>query len=188
MPTSFEQAEESVHEMAQRVMRQHHAGTAGTPGLKFLDASAPEGFSFVRLCILMAFSDEENEPALKCDGFPVQAIVSVIPLKQRVDKRADAEIVIDKAKWEEFDEPKRLALLDHCIEHIEIHTDENGIVKTDDIGRPKLRLKTCDFRLQGFRSIARRHGENAPEVIAARQFEHDFGDDVLRAAGLFSTR
>lgn len=180
MSTSYEQVDDSVHALATQVLEKHH------PELRFVDAAAESGFSFVRLCLLMAINDEDDEPALKREGYPVQAITSVIPLKQRVDKRADAEIVIDRKKWDELDEPQRLALLDHCITHIDIAVDENGLVKTDDIGRPKLRTKPCDFRVEGFRSVARRHGEAAPEVIAARQFEQDFGDDVLRPAGLFA--
>lgn len=180
MPVSYEQAPEPVHEMAREIMRQHHAGPGG---LKFM---GPDGPEFMRLCILLAFADEEDGAAVKRDGYPVQAIVSAIPLKQRVDKRADAEVVIDRAVWETLNDDRRRALLDHCITHLEIKTDENGCVKTDDIGRPQLRVKLADWNLRGFRSIARRYGNDAPEVVAAQQFAEDFGPDVLEKNRLFA--
>ncbi len=168
---SYEQADDSVHVMALSVMFAHHSE------LRFQGRDGEADYP--RLCILMAHSDEEGEPAVKCHGYPAAAVISVIPIKQRVDKRADAEIVIDAANWEDLDEPKRRALLDHEITHLEIKTDKHGAVEVDDVGRPKLKLRLHDFDFGGFRSIARRYGEDAPEVIAARHFREDFGQDVL---------
>jgi hypothetical protein len=176
MPTCYEQADDAVHEMAREVLEKHH------PDLRLPDKS------HVRLCLLMAYGDDEEEPAVKCHGYPAQAKISVIPLKQRVDKRADAEIIIDRKNWEDLTEPRQRALLDHEIEHLEIQKDENGFVKTDDIGRPKLKLRLHDFDFGGFRAVARRHGDDAPEVRLARQFEQDFGDDVLRKGELYTGR
>jgi hypothetical protein len=177
MPVSYQQADESVHQMAAEILEQHH-----NPDLRM-----PDG-SFVRLCILLAFNDDDGEktPAVKWHGEPADGVVSVISLKQRVDKRADAEIVLDLAKWDDLTEPQQRALLDHFIEHIVISKDENDCVICDDAGRPKIKLRQCDWNLRGFRSIARRYGQDAPEVRAAKQFEEDFGEDVLGKSNLFT--
>lgn len=175
MPIRYEQADDSIHAMAREVMEKHH------PELRMPDQS------YVKLCILMAEDDdlEDGESTLKDAGYPLQAKVSVIQYKQRVDERDDAEILLDRANWERLTEPQQRALLDHAVTHLDIQKDENGFVKTDDVGRPKLKLKVPDFRLSGFRSVARRHGDDAPEVIAARAFERDYGEDVLGRAELF---
>jgi hypothetical protein len=173
MSVCYEQAGDDVCAMAAAVMADYH------PELRMPDKS------WVRLCVLFAFrggDDEDGEPAVKLHGYPCAAVVSVIPLKQRVDKRADAEIVIDRERWDDMTDAQRRALLDHEIEHIELQVDENGLLKTDDVGRPKLRLKLHDWQRGGFRAVARRHGADAPEVVAARHFAEDFGNDVLRPA------
>lgn len=171
MATIYEQARPEVHEMAADILRIHH------PHLKLGDGDP------VKICILMASNDGEEgsrgEPAVKCHGYPAQAVISIIPYKQRVDKRADAEIIIDEANWVDLTEPQQRALLDHEITHLEMQSDESGFVKTDDIGRPKLKLRLHDFQLGGFRTIARRYGADAPEVKLATDFQEKFGADLL---------
>jgi hypothetical protein len=177
MPTSYEQADESVHQMAAEILEKHH-----DPELRMPDKS------FVRLCILMAYNDDDTEksPALRFHGEPADAAVSVINLKQRADERADAEILIDRAKWENLTEGQRRALLDGMIEYLAISKDENGIVITDSVGRPKMKLRQPDYSLRGFRAVARRWGDDSVEVRAAKVFEADFGEDVLSKANLFT--
>lgn len=159
--------------MAQEVMEQFH------PELRM-----PDG-SYVRLCILLAYHGGEdagntNEPAVKCHGYPCYAKISVIPFKQRVDKRADAEIIIDKAWWDGAEDRPRRALLDHEITHLQFKQTREGCLDTDDIGRPKLDLRLHDWQLGGFRSVARRWGDDALDAIEARHFIEDFGRDVLK--------
>jgi hypothetical protein len=143
---------------------------------------------YVRLCILMATSDtpENGEPAVKLHGWPCAAVVSVIGYKQRVDKRADAEIVIDAKWWDGATPNQRRATLDHEITHLEIQKDETGSVKTDDQGRPKLKLRLHDYELSGFRSIAERYGEDALEVMGIRDFDEKFGPSMRGTATLYS--
>ncbi len=172
MSVTYEQAKWDVHKMAGEVMEQHHGKR-----LRFADGVFPT------LCILMANSSKEepNGSAVMLHGYPCQAVISVIPYKQRVDKRADVEIIIDEKNWHDLTEPQQRALLDHEITHLEFDVDlKTGIVKTDDAGRPKLKTRTHDYQIGGFREIARRYGADAPEVITARDFAERFGDDVLK--------
>lgn len=178
MPVIYERAGADVLAMAQKIMEDHH------PELRLGEREYP------KLCIFMATSvsdgESEPEPAVKLHGYPCQAVVSVIPYKQRVDKRADAEIIIDEKNWLDLSETKQRALLDHEITHLEIQKDKDGFVKTDDMGRPKLKLKLHDFDFGGFREVSRRWGDDAPETILARDFEKRFGEDVLGKKELFA--
>lgn len=168
MAVTYDQAPAEVHEMAREILEEHH------PELKLGESE------HVRLCILMAQVTgddvDPDEPAVKWNGYPALAVISVISYKQRVDKRADAEIIIDRKAWDDMTEPKQRALLDHEITHLEIQTDADGFVKSDDQGRPKLKLRLHDWQLGGFRSIAQRYGGDAVEVVEARKFEQDYAD------------
>ncbi len=143
----------------------------------------------LRLCIMMVSSDNEKEEhPLKANGWPQREITSIIPLLQRVDKRADAQILICLKSWESLTDNQRRALIDRAITSLQVEKDENGFIITDDAGRPKLSLRLPDYRMSGFRSIAKRYGADAIEVMDAQQWERDFGQDVLLRDNLFVER
>ncbi len=172
MAAVYEQADESVHQMAREILEANHKERLRMPDQ-----------SFVILCIMFASKEdgESDEAPLKDGRYPAAGAISVIPYKQRVDKRADAEVLLDKREWEDATEPQQRALLDHLITHLELQRDDQGLLKTDDAGRPKLQVRLCDWFLKGFREIAQRYGDDAPEVIAARKFQKQFGETVLKA-------
>lgn len=179
MPTCYQLADATVHAMARQILNEHH------PKLKIGDGE--EEGDYVRLCIMFAFGDAASgEPPVKLHGYPCAAVVSIIPYKQRVDKRADAEIIIDQGQWQDLSDIQRRALLDHEITHLELQKDDVGLVKTDDQGRPKLSMRLHDWQIGGFREIAQRYGEDALEVIGARAFEKDYGDCALANEKLFA--
>jgi len=175
MSSIYDQAEKETYALAAEIMEAHHQ-----------DLRLPDG-TFPRLCILMAAKEEGDEPAVKSHGYPCAAVVSVIPYKQRVDKRADAEIVIDEEAWKGFSDPEKRALLDHEITHLEIQKDDVGCVKTDDFGRPKLKLRLHDWQLGGFASIAKRYGADAIERQEFRKAVEGHGEalGVAKEAKLF---
>lgn len=169
MAIGYTQCGSEIHDAADQVMQEHHKA------LRLSDGSFP------RLC-LMFVHDVDDEQPLKLHGYPCAAVISVIPHKQRADKRADAEILIDEKWWNSAGDKERTALLDHEITHLEICIDDAGFVKCDDQGRPKFKLRLHDWQLGGFRCIAERYGDAAPEVQMARQFEKDFGGVTLASA------
>lgn len=176
MPVVYQLADAAVHALARDVMAEHHAKRL----------IMPDG-DFVKLCIMFAFGDvNSDEPAVKLHGYPCAAVVSIIPYKQRVDKRADAEIIIDRSQWDAMTDLQRRALLDHEITHLEFQKDDVGCVKTDDVGRPKLTMRLHDWQLGGFREIAQRYGEDAIEVVNAKAFKRDYGEAVFAGGGLFA--
>lgn len=170
MPVIYEKSEpdEVINHIARGVMLEHH------PELKLPDDTYPT------LAILWASCGAEDDDApVKWQGYPAAAVISIIPYKQRVDKRADAEIIVDKKHFEKLSDLQQKALIDHEITHLQISLDDQGYVKTDDNGRPKLKLRLHDWQLGGFRSIAKRYGADALETMGARAFEKEYGADVL---------
>lgn len=174
MSVIYEQAEPEVLELAQDIINQYH------PDLRDKPEQNQPG---IRLCILMALTSADDDgPAVKVHGYPAYACVSIIPYKQRVDKRADVEIIVDAKAWEDLTDRRRRALLDHEITHVEVVRDSHGFIKTDDLGRPKLALKNHDWQLGGFRVIAQRYQEDAIDVIEAKKFKDTFGDVAMPEA------
>lgn len=118
-----------------------------------------------------ALTDDNGDstgPALKLGGYPCNAVVRILNLKDRTVGRGDAEIVIDGDQWDTWDDEQKRALIDHEIEHLELKTDDEGVIR-DDLGRPKLRLRKHDVHFGWFDSIARRHGAASFEVQQFRQ-------------------
>lgn len=117
-------------------------------------------------CIL-AFNDKADYP-VKAGGYPVLAYTKVTPLKNRVKGFADVEITLDGSAWESLNEDQRVALIDRELYSLALVYDKDGILKTDDFSRPKIKNKKYDYRLSWFREIAIRHGESSPEVYQAK--------------------
>lgn len=121
----------------------------------------------VQIDYLYAYAKDPEEPGLKLHGYPALAICKITSLKDRVKGMGDCEISIDAKRYSEMSDAQKDALLDHELEHIQIKRDEDGLFKTDDIGRPALKMKLHDFDFGWFSSIAQRHGNNSIEVQQA---------------------
>jgi hypothetical protein len=177
MPAKAEKrdrAPEDVQQMGRELLRQKwHEDIKVGPG----DTDA----DYLRLCILLAYQPMMDH------GRRLGHRVKVTDLSGRLDDRRDIEIILDAEYWDGLTEPQQRAELDHCLTYIELQKDELGSIKTDDAGRPKLTLKPHDWVLRGFKSIAERHGDDAPEVREARQFQKEFGAAVLRTETLFDS-
>ncbi len=105
--------------------------------------------------------DEELIPSIAFKGHPIAAYVKVVSLKDRVYNKFDAIVYVDKFTWDACSEEERLALADHELTHIEFATDKvTGEIKTDDLARPKLKLRNDDFYTNGFYEVMERHGKD----------------------------
>jgi Putative phage metallopeptidase len=174
MATNLAQADDETYAMLDEILRTYH------PELEMGNSG-----EWPTIAIMMAVNEDPDEAPLKINGDPCAAIISVVSYKQRVDNRRDAELLIDAKIWNDLNEAQRRALLDHEATHLQVQFDKDGIIKTDDCGRPKLKMRLHDWTCTGFRSVAKRHGENALEVIQARAFVKKFGADVLAKEELF---
>lgn len=106
-------------------------------------------------------------------GYSALAVVKINSLKDRVEGKADCTIDFDEEAYAQWPESKLRAIIDHELEHLQLQTHKKGArtgeVKTDDCGRPLLKMKLHDLVLGGFECIIARHQENAVEaqIIAA---------------------
>ena len=125
--------------------------------------------------LLMASStlDKHGEPkgpAVKHHGRACAAVIRTVPYKDRVKGCGDLEIVIDQMWWDDHNEKQRLALFDHELGHREPKiSQKTGMVKTDDLGRPKFDRIEHDFEFGWFAATALRHGKQSIEVEQAQQ-------------------
>jgi hypothetical protein len=132
------------------------------------------------VCVLMATAAKDDKgkalaPAVKLHGVACAATVRIVSYKDRVAGREDAEILVDADLWEEASDPERVALLDHELHHLEVQRDDDGHPKSDDCGRPKLKMRHHDHDFGWFDAIARRHGDASYEVKQAKAFADQNG-------------
>lgn len=156
MPT-YGLPDDDVLELVAKTMERHHQ---------------PLHLAEVKIGVLMC-SD------LRHGGYPAYATIKVVPLKDRLTKEYDAELVIDRHSWDHFREKHRRALIDHELSHLSLakfaqHEADDGEISvtfsTDDIGRPKLKLLKGDWNGgDGFREVVKRHGNFAIEFLNAKR-------------------
>jgi hypothetical protein len=105
---------------------------------------------------------------LKHHGYAAAATVKINSLKDRAAGLADCRIILDGDGWEKWDTKRRQAVLDHELFHLEVQRDQEDEIKSDDLGRPKLRLKLHDHQLGIFEEIILRNKEHSidAQVIA----------------------
>jgi hypothetical protein len=121
----------------------------------------------VTINALFAYAPE-GKPAVKLHGRPCYAVIKINSEKDRVEGKADTTMTIDGAAWKAFDDERRLALIGHECHHILVQRDKDGEIKSDDAGRPKLKLRPHDWEFGGFDEIARRYGRASIEVMTVR--------------------
>jgi hypothetical protein len=160
MPVSYEMADESSVKLLEEMVCQHHAE------LKRYG---------VRIGLIMAFGPQNEDgeitkkPIMK-SGVACAGMVRVVSLKDRLTKNLDAEILVDGDLWQEYDDLRKYAILDHELEHLRVQVNEDtGELQTDSLDRPKIKLIPDDLIWWGFAVIAARHGVNSQEVLCMRQ-------------------
>lgn len=114
-------------------------------------------------------STDEDKPALKHHGYPALATIKVNSEEARQHGQADALVRIDRDRWQGMTAARRRALIDHELCHLDLVTDEDGMPKLDDAGRPRLRMVPHDFECGVFDAVVRRHGEESPDHQALKQ-------------------
>lgn len=157
MPKTFTKADAEVVEVMNDALRQYHTD--------LVEAGLRIGVVMVRPA-----TDEvgvPTGPALRFGGAAATACIKKVSPKDRVLKPYDAEIQIDEMRWDDMTDQQRLAVMDHELQHIELQYDD-GVLRTDDDGRPVLKMRPDDWVLTGFEAVVRRHGEAALECPAAK--------------------
>lgn len=171
---SYERAGTDIDELIRETIEEHYAETLGK--------------AEVTVAAVLKFAPLDKEtgkpkgPALKLHGWPCAATIKITPILQRVLDVPDAIMTIDGDRWPKWADERKAAIIDHELCHL-VAEIENDIVITDDIGRPKLRMREHDWQTGGFREIVERHGEAALEILQTHEFIDAGGEQLLLGLG-----
>lgn len=157
MPHTYDLATKAVYDLAEEIMEAHHK---------------PLAQAGVTLDILWHLGDP-----LCHAGYGAYAVIKITSLKERVAGRRDAEIVIDKDKWDKLPDETRKALLDHEITHLIVVQNGNDVMY-DDHHRPRLCMRKHDFQVGWFHEMPARYGAACIEAIQAQKFFHSTAGKV----------
>lgn len=176
MPTTFHDADALTSALLAEVMRAYHPRLA--------EAGVIVG-------VLMA--ENPDGPAIKHGGYAAAATMKPESAIERAKWSRDALLKIDQREWDDLDDDRREALLDHELSHIDridlkgdelrqAVADNAPRWKLDDRGRPKLRSVPGDFNVgDAFNAVIARHGLAAIEY---RNIEHGIRSaDLARRQG-----
>lgn len=155
--TAYEKASPVIHDLVKKVMADHHTD--------LLDCDVEIAILVVR----KISEDGEAFHALKHHGAEAAAKISLVPARRRLLVDHDLELVVDGLTWDNIPAPSREALLDHELTHVVVQKDKNGQPKTDDIGRPRLKLRPDDYAINGFFAVIERHGNFALEAQSVKR-------------------
>jgi len=134
-----------------------------------------------RIGAVMAYPtlDEDGDstgPAMKRGGLAVMAKIKKNGEADRVDGKPDATITLDVEEWDELDEERQRALIDHELYHLIVKRKSLGkTIKIDDGGRPLFDIRPHDWEITGFRVVAERHLAASCEVVEARKLHDRYG-------------
>ncbi|MEA3210974.1 MAG: hypothetical protein QOE70_4031 [Chthoniobacter sp.] len=120
--------------------------------------------------------DEGVTPVLSHGGVPALALARVVGGKDRAKGCSDAEILIDRDRYNDCHPAQQDALLDHELQHFELATDKFGAPTHDAGYRPKLKLRPHDYDFGWFECVARRHGMASFEVQQAKVMMDESGE------------
>lgn len=164
--STYKKATKKIAEFAAPVIEQFHAHLIDT----------------VKIDYVLAFGDPQktggHSPAIKHGGYPALGVCRIVNLKDRAKGNGDVEITLD-ADW--LDDPattdaQKLALLDHELHHIQLRYDGDGALITDDLNRPKIKMRKHDRQFGWFDAVAARQGKASQELIQARAFYETGGE------------
>lgn len=153
MPTTYSDCGSDVVQIADRLKRKFYSD--------LLEADVAIHYLFA--------ASNGDAPALMHHGWPAAALIKINNRRDRVQGLADATLMLDGRAFADWDQERRVAVIDHELYHLEVKRTKFGAVATDDAGRPKVKLKPHDFEIAGFHAMVDRHGLASME---AQNFVH----------------
>lgn len=114
-----------------------------------------------------------SDKGVRHHGRDAYAKIKIANPEARAQLPVDAVLTIDGKAWNRLEEATQRALLDHELEHLVVSweylpwdpdSDDDPSVerrepKLDEYDRPKLNMRSHDFEVGWFKSVAERHGE-----------------------------
>jgi hypothetical protein len=113
-------------------------------------------------------ADLPTPTVLKHHGYPALAVIAVNSPKKRAEGCLDATLTLDGDAWVAMSDAQKEALLHHELLHLLLQISETGALLTDDLSRPKLKIRPHDLQLGLFYEVARRHGTASVDFQEAR--------------------
>lgn len=134
----------------------------------------------VTLDSLLVFTDSESgRPPLLLHGVPCAATIKLVGVKDRVLGKADLLLTVDGTAWDGWRPEEQVALLDHELTHVLVVRDQDGKVRLDKAGRPRLKLRRHDLEIGGFLEVCERHGKAALEAQQYLQMNRLFSQKMF---------
>jgi len=125
--------------------------------------------SRIRFEVLMAWSTSSLPPV---------EVKPTSPLN-RAAGTADALVVVCAARWEEANEARQRATLDHALATIAPVFHRGGLLSTDSAGRPRLKRRYPDLVGIGFRHVWERNRGVAIEATRAVELRERAGQLLM---------
>ena len=159
--STYRLADRTVHAFVEDVMHRYHRDLVEND-----------------VTVEVLFAHGGDGPAITHQGWPAMALVKINPQKERAAGLKDARIVVDGDRWEDWDDRRRTAIIDHELQHLRVQRDKWGGVKTDACNRPLLEMREHDWQFGGFDTLVRRHGINSVEAQSVASVKKRLDDLV----------
>jgi len=117
----------------------------------------------LKLTVLTAHAARDSEgtpkgPAIKHQGYAAHAVIKINSHQKRVEGCGDVTIIVDGDNCSEWSERRLEAILVHELTHLVVVRDNEGVIKSDDCGRPKLKMRLHDVQIGVFTEVAKEYG------------------------------
>ncbi len=175
MPTTYDLCGDDVTAAANELMKTVHT-TLEKVGVEL-------HYRFAHAAVSEA-TGKPVGPAIKQHGRARTHKVKINSADLRSQGLKDATVTLDGDTWRERTSEEQRAIIDDALESIVVVCDkETGDFLTDDLGRPKLRIKEADLYTEGYEAVLKRNGQAALE---AKQLAALW--EVPSVQGMFSFR
>lgn len=169
---TFTRSPQATHDLLVQVIQECY------PDLEELMSESeriPLTFDLLDVFADLDSTGEPVGPAIKSGGYPVAAQISLVSKADRALGRADVLIKIDADGWKDLSDERRAGLLDHELYHLQPRKDKEEAWKKDDLGRQMFAMRSHDVQVGWFIEVAKRRGENSPEVRQAKIIADKWG-------------
>jgi len=170
----YDRCPQEVFDLGARIAEQFHGPTLH-------DTQVDIVYQFV-----YAARDKEGQlkgPAIKFCGWPADSNIKIKSTVDRCAGSGDVIVQIDGDQWNDPENPwsdaKKEEVIDSALCRIELvlsDPDENGNCnpESDDLGRPKLKIRDFEMMVCGFPETIRRHGQLAKLSVDGNNFVEEF--------------
>lgn len=105
--------------------------------------------------------------------------VKICSPKDYLLKQVDAEIFIDRCRWERcYTDIEKIAILHSALNTVDIKIGKDGLHVYQDNGRPKLVKNSPDMVFIGYSNMCKLYETDSPEIKDFRNLKSVFKDEL----------